>query len=252
MTSNQRSPAQRFDLTGKTALVTGAGKGIGRACAQALSEAGATVIAAARTAADLQSLAELCPGEVISWCVDVADPDTLEQIAALESLDILVNNVGTNKPQAFLEVEAEALDNMLSLNLRSAFLVAQACARIMARKGSGSIIHMGSQMGHVGARNRSVYCMTKHGIEGLTKAMAIDLAPHGIRVNAVAPTFVETPLTQPMLKDPEFMASVLEKIPMGRVAQADEIASAVLFLASDAASMVNGDSLKVDGGWTAQ
>ena len=175
----------------------------------------------------------------------------LQRLAALEQLDVLVNNVGTNKPQPFIDVELEALDLMLQLNVRAAFLAAQTAARIMVRQGSGSIIHMGSQMGHVGAANRTVYCMTKHAIEGLTKAMAVELAPRGVRVNAVAPTFIETPLTKPMFDNEAFKQDVLSKIPMGKIGQVQDVANAVLFLAGPGAGLITGDSLKVDGGWTA-
>ena len=240
-----------FDLSGCYALVTGAGKGIGLACAEVLAGAGAQVIAVARTPEDLEKLAERWPGQVETWAQDVTEPGFLERIEALPQLDILVNNVGTNRPQPFLEVEDEALDLMLDLNVRTAFRVARAAARNMAKRGSGSIIHMSSQMGHIGAARRTVYCMTKHAIEGLTKAMAVELAPQGIRVNAVAPTFIETPMTAPMLAEKAFNAEVISKIPMGRVGQVDEVANAVLFLASPASSLVTGDSLKVDGGWTA-
>lgn len=239
-------------LTGKVALVTGGSKGIGRACALRLAEAGATVIAVARSAEDLQSLKDRYPDEIITWQQDVTTDQFLERVAGLENLDILLNNVGTNRPQPFLEVELEALDLMLEMNVRSAFRVAQAAARVMAATGGGSIIHMSSQMGHVGAAKRTVYCMTKHAIEGLTKAMAVDLAPHGIRVNAVAPTFIETPLTKSMLEDPDFHAEVMAKIPLNRLGRVDEVADAVLFLASSASSLITGDSLKLDGGWTAQ
>ena len=240
-----------FKLEGRKALVTGAGRGIGRACAQLLAAAGAEVLAVARSADDLESLAAAQAG-IEPWVADVTDPAFLSAVAGMEQLDILVNNVGTNNPQPFLEVEEAVLDQMLSLNVRAAFLVAQAAAKVMAAQGSGSIIHMSSQMGHIGAARRTVYCMTKHAIEGLTKAMAVELAPVGVRVNAIAPTFVETPLTAPMLADPGFQAEVLSKIPLNRVGTVDEVASAVLFLASDAASLVTGDSLKTDGGWTAQ
>ena len=240
-----------FKLEGRKALVTGAGRGIGRACAQLLAAAGAEVLAVARSADDLESLAAAQAG-IEPWVADVTDPAFLSAVAGMEQLDVLVNNVGTNNPQPFLEVEEAVLDQMLSLNVRAAFLVAQAAAKVMAAQGSGSIIHMSSQMGHIGAARRTVYCMTKHAIEGLTKAMAVELAPVGVRVNAIAPTFVETPLTAPMLADPGFQAEVLSKIPLNRVGTVDEVASAVLFLASDAASLVTGDSLKTDGGWTAQ
>jgi NAD(P)-dependent dehydrogenase (short-subunit alcohol dehydrogenase family) len=245
-------PPQPCDLTGRLAVVTGAGKGIGRACVEALAGAGARVIAVARTAADLQALAERGGGRIETWCEDVTAAGFLSRLQALDQLDVLVNNVGTNRPQPFLEVDRESLDLMLDLNLRSAFLVSQAAARVMVRSGGGSIVHMSSQMGHVGAARRSVYCATKHAIEGLTKAMAVELAPQGVRVNAVAPTFIATPMTEPMLADPDFTAEVVGKIPMARVGQVAEVANAVLFLASPAASLITGDSLKVDGGWTAQ
>ncbi|MEP1470993.1 MAG: SDR family oxidoreductase [Halieaceae bacterium] len=243
--------ATPFRLDGKRALVTGAGKGIGRACAQVLAEAGADVIAVARTTEDLESLAEQCNGKIQPWTEDVTSDTFLHRLAGLETLDVLVNNVGTNKPQPFIDVETDTLDLMLTLNVRAGFLAAQAAARIMVKQGSGSIIHMGSQMGHVGAANRTVYCMTKHAIEGLTKAMAVELAPSGVRVNSVAPTFIETPMTRPMFQNTEFHEDVISRIPMGKVGHVDDVANAVLFLACPASGMVTGDSLKVDGGWTA-
>ncbi len=248
MNMHEYSP---FNLGDKVALVTGAGKGIGRSCVAALVAAGATVIAVSRTESDLKSLQSAHPGKVQAWVADVTSEDFLQRIEALDTLDILVNNVGTNKPQPFTEVERSALDLMLDLNVRSAFLVAQAAARVMLRQGAGSIIHMGSQMGHVGARNRTVYCMTKHAIEGLTKAMAVELAVSGVRVNSVAPTFIETPMTRPMLDEPGFLEDVVSRIPMGRIGQPEDVANAVVFLASSASAMITGDSLKVDGGWTA-
>jgi NAD(P)-dependent dehydrogenase (short-subunit alcohol dehydrogenase family) len=240
-----------FRLDGMVALVTGAGKGIGRACAELMAGAGATVIAVARTQADLDSLAAGCSGDIQGCVADVTEDNFIERLATLPHLDVLVNNVGTNKPQPFIDVEPTALDLMLDLNVRAAFLVAQAAARIMVPQGAGSIINMGSQMGHVGAANRTVYCMTKHAIEGLTKAMAVELAPNGVRVNAVAPTFIETPMTRPMFENPEFRREVIGRIPMGKVGHVNDVANAVLFLASPGSAMVTGDSLKVDGGWTA-
>ena len=248
---NDDTPSSPFRLDKKRALVTGAGKGIGRACAQRLAKSGANVIAVARTEADLETLASAHPGLIEPWVADVTDEKFLQRIESLDRLDILVNNVGTNKPQPFTEVERETLDLILNLNVRSAFLVAQAAARVMVKQGSGSIINMGSQMGHVGAKNRTIYCLTKHAIEGLTKAMAVELAVLDIRVNSVAPTFIETPLTKPMFENPEFHQDVISRIPMGHIGQVDDVANAVLFLASPAANMVTGDSLKVDGGWTA-
>ena len=213
--------------------------------------AGARVIAVARTEDDLLQLRALHPQQIEVWATDISTDAFLQRLEALEQLDVLLNNVGTNTPQPFLEVELEVLDRMLELNVRSAFRVSQAAARVMARNNSGSIIHMSSQMGHVGAANRTVYCMTKHAIEGLTKAMAVELAPMGIRVNSVAPTFIETPMTRPMLDDPAFRVDVMAKIPLGRLGQVDEVANAVLFLAGAGASLITGDSLKTDGGWTA-
>lgn len=249
---SEQSPFARFSLAGKVAMVTGAGKGIGRACAEQLAAAGARVITVARTATDLESLQQQFPDHIETWVEDVSSPAFLRRLEKLTSLDVLVNNVGTNTPQPFIDVEHQVLDTMLHLNVRTAFVVAQAAARIMLKQGSGSIIHMSSQMGHVGAARRTVYCMTKHAIEGLTKAMAVELGPHGVRVNAIAPTFIETPMTRPMLDDPAFSAEVLAKIPLNRLGQVDEVASAVLFLAGPGASLVTGESLKVDGGWTAQ
>ena len=238
-------------FTGKTALVTGASKGIGRACAKALAEQGAEVIAVARTAADLRSLAEETDGTVRECPCDARSQELLDLIAAEPRLDILVNNVGSNQPEPFNTVQSATLDWLLALNVRTAFLVAQASARKMLERREGAIVHMSSQMGHVGAANRTVYCMTKHAIEGLSKAMAVELAPRGIRVNTVAPTYIETPLTRPMFEDPAFKAEVLSKIPLGRMGAVEDVASAVCYLASDAARMVTGTSLLVDGGWTA-
>ncbi|MEH6583120.1 MAG: SDR family oxidoreductase [Halioglobus sp.] len=246
-----RNELAQFRLDKQWALVTGAGKGIGRACAETLASAGANVIAVARTREDLQSLERDFPNQIESWVDDVTNTSFLQRLEELSQLDILVNNVGTNTPQFFAEVETEVLDRMLNLNVRSAFLVAQAGARVMLRQGSGSIVNMSSQMGHVGAVKRTVYCMTKHAIEGLTKAMAVELAPKGIRVNSVAPTFIETPMTRPMLADKAFHSDVMSRLPMQKLGQVEDVANAVLFLASSASGMVTGDSLKVDGGWTA-
>jgi short-subunit dehydrogenase len=237
-------------LFGRQALVTGASRGLGRAIAIALAREGARTIAVARASDDLQSLAaELQPdGEV--WEADVTTDALLSRIEALEGLDILINNAGTTTPQAFLDVDVGTLDRILDLNVRTTFRISQAAAR---RMGKGStIINITSQMGHVGSPRRSVYCMSKHAIEGLTKALAVELAPAGIRVNAVAPTFVETPMTAPMLADPEFRAFVERMIPLGRTASPEDVAAAVIYLASPAAGMITGHSLLVDGGWTAQ
>ncbi len=255
VSSNEKSktalPVWAQGIEGQIALVTGAGRGLGRACALALSHAGARVIAVARTRAELERLAAEAPGAVEAWVEDLREDAVLARIEALARLDILVNNAGTNQPQAFLEVTDAALDTRLALNGRAASRVARSAARVMAKAAHGSIIHMSSQMGHVGAARRSVYCMTKHAIEGLTKAMAVELAAHGIRVNAVAPTFVDTPLTRPFFENPEFTAFVMNMIPAKRLGTVDEVAAAVLYLASPASAIVTGTSLKLDGGWTA-
>lgn len=239
--------------TRQIALVTGAGRGIGRACAEGLADAGASVIAVARSASDLEAVAGHASGRIRTLVADVTSDEFIAAVTTIEGLSILVNNAGGNRPQPFVEVDSESLDFMLDLNVRAAFRVAQAAAKAMLKQRiAGSIVNMSSQMGHVGSPNRTVYCMTKHAIEGLTKAMAVELAPQGIRVNAVAPTFVETPLTKPMLDDPQFRKFVFDMIPMKKLATFDDIVAAVLYLVSPAAGMVTGHSLKIDGGWTAQ
>lgn len=239
-------------LTGLRILITGAGRGLGRACAEAVVDAGGEVIAVARSSADLVDLADSREGRIEPWVMDVADPAFHARVAALHRLDGLVNNAGFNRPQPFTEVDIETLDAMLALNVRAAFLTAQAAAKVMVAQGSGVIVNMTSQMGHVGSPGRTVYCLTKHALEGLTKAAAVELAPHGIRVVSLAPTFIETPMTAPMLADAAFGKFVLDRIPLGRVGTAAEVAAACIFLLSPAASLITGSSLLADGGWTAQ
>lgn len=240
------------DLTGKQALVTGAGRGIGRAIALALSRAGAGVIAVARTEADLASLAAEAGSGITPWVDDVLSQAFYQRIEAIDRLDILMNNAGGNRPLPMVEVDDGTLDDLIALNIRSAYKVAQAAVRVMQRQKSGVIVNMSSQMGHVGSPRRTVYCMSKHAIEGLTKAMAVELAPGGIRVVAVAPTFVLTPMTEGMLADPAFRAMVMDMIPLRQLATPEDVAAAVVFLASDEARMITGESLKIDGGWTAR
>jgi NAD(P)-dependent dehydrogenase (short-subunit alcohol dehydrogenase family) len=249
-----RTPSMRLD--GLTAVVTGAGRGLGRACAIALAEAGAEVVLVSRTRSELNALAseiETHGGRARPLACDILDASQIRaRIEALERIDILVNNAGGNLPEPFVDVSEERLDRILTLNVRSAFLVAQASARRMIAGGrGGSIIHMSSQMGHVGAPNRTVYCMTKHAIEGLSKAMAVELASHRIRVNAIGPTFVLTPLTRPFFERKAFRDDTLSRIPIGRLAELEDIMGAVVFLASPAAAMITGASLTIDGGWTA-
>jgi len=249
-----------FRLDGKTALVTGAGRGIGRAVAEALAASGAEVVLNSRSPAELEDVASAIRakgGVAHTQPFDVTDTAAAQAaIARLPRLDILVNNAGLNRPQPFLEVDEATLDRLLTLNVRALFLCAQAAARRMVASGGGApggvIINVSSQMGHVGSeRNRTVYVMTKHAVEGLTKAMAVELAPHGVRVVSIAPTFIETPLTKPFFDDPDTCKWILDRIPRGRAGTLDEVAHAVVFLASPAAGLVTGSSLLVDGGWTA-
>jgi NAD(P)-dependent dehydrogenase (short-subunit alcohol dehydrogenase family) len=246
-----------FRLDNRVALVAGAGRGIGRACALALAGAGADIVAVSRSAHELNDLA----GEVRALgrqaspaVCDVTDSGRIRALVEdLPRLDVLVASAGTNVPEPFLEVPDERLDALLDLNVRATFAVVQAAARRMVgSRDGGSIVAISSQMGHVGAANRTVYCTSKHAVEGLVKAAAVELAPHGVRVNAVAPTFVETPMTAPFLADAAFRAEVERRIPLGRVGRPADVTGAVLYLASDAAALVTGTSLLVDGGWTAQ
>ena len=250
-----------FRLDGRTALVTGAGRGLGVGMAEGLARAGAEVVLAARTASEIEAVAASiieAGGAARALPLDVSDETaTREAIAALPALDILVNNAGTNRPQMFVEAETENLDALLDLNVRAAFIVAQAAVRRMLadddrQARGGAVVNITSQLGRVAMRGRSMYAMTKHALEGLTKAMAIELAERNIRVNAVGPTWVDTPMTRPALADPDLRKDVLDSIPMGRLAQIDDIAGAVVFLASPAAAMITGASLVVDGGWTAR
>ncbi len=243
-----------FRLDGKRALVTGAGRGIGFAAAAALAEAGAEVTLAARTSSEIEAGAQAIGGKANAAVLDVSDLAAVEAFfAAREPFHVLVNNAGTNRPKPMWEVDEDDYDTVLDLNVKSAFFVAQACARRLIDAGEkGSLIHMGSQMGHVGGPNRSLYCASKWAVEGMNKAMALDLAQHGIRSNTIAPTFIETPMTKPFFEDQAFLDSVLAKIKLGRLGQVEDLMGAVVFLASDASALMTGTSLVVDGGWTAE
>lgn len=245
-----------FRLDGRRGLVTGAGRGIGLAAAAALADAGAHVTLVARSGAEIEDVAaaiRAAGGAAEALVLDVLDIAAAERaIAAAEPFDVLVNNAGTNRPKPFVDVTHDDYDAVMDLNLRSAFFVAQAVVkRLVAAGRPGSIINISSQMGHVGGANRTIYCASKWGMEGMTKAMAVDLAAHRIRVNTICPTFIETPLTRPFFEDATFKASVLSKIKLGRIGQVEDLMGAILFLASDAAALMTGSSIVVDGGWTA-
>ena len=249
---------QKINLKKKYALVTGAGKGLGRACSIALAEAGATVIALSRTKSDLDKLekdVKKIKGKIIKIECDVMNyQDLKEKLNKIKIIDILVNNAGTNIPEPFENIKQSSMNYLVDLNLKAAFNVAQLVVKKMLKnkKRSGSIINMSSQLGHVGMIGRNVYNMTKFGIEGLTKGMGVELAKKNIRVNSVAPTFVETPMVKRFFKNNKFKKLVLGKIPMGKVATESDIATTVCFLASSASSMITGTSIIIDGGWTAQ
>lgn len=245
-----------FNLAGKRALVTGAGRGIGLALAAALAQAGAAVTLAARTGAEIEGGATAISqagGNAAAVAIDVLDTKAMQAtIGELPAFDIFVNNAGTNRPVGFLDVSEDDFDTLADLNVRAAFFAAQAVARRMAAASvKGSIINISSQAGHIAAAGRPVYTLTKFAVEGMTKAMAVDLAPKGIRVNSICPTFIETDMTRPALADPAFRAFVTSKIKLGRLGAVEDLMGAAVFLASDAAGLMTGSSLVVDGGWTA-
>ena len=244
-----------FRLDGRRALVTGAGRGIGLAAAAALGEAGAEVCLISRTGSEIEEAAEAI--RAAGRTADTLVLDVLETAAMRAAItergpfDILINNAGTNRPKTMAATSEDDFDTVLDLNLRAAYFVAQAVTDgLLTAEKSGAIINISSQMGHVGGPLRTVYCSSKWALEGLTKSLAMELAPNGIRVNSIAPTFIETPLAKEMLKDPEFRDAVLSKIKLGRTGQVEDLMGAIVFLASDAAAMITGASLLVDGGWT--
>ena len=252
---------QKSEVKGKTALVTGAGKGIGKASAIALAEAGADLIILSRTKSDLEKVKKQIiklKRKCTIYDCDISNFENLKLVFnKISKIDILVNNAGTNRPEYFTKIDKEDMDYVVDLNLKAAFHVAQMASKLMIKTRNrksigGSIINISSQLGKVGAPKRSVYNMTKFGIEGLTRGMALDLAKDNIRVNTVCPTFVETPLVKKFFKDKKFKTQMINNIPLGRLATESDIATAIVYLASNASSMITGSSLMIDGGWTAK
>jgi NAD(P)-dependent dehydrogenase (short-subunit alcohol dehydrogenase family) len=249
-----RTPSFRLD--GRKALVTGAGRGIGLAAASALAGAGADVCLLARTGSEVSEAADaICArGDVASaFALDVTDTAAMTQLISEQGpFQILVNNAGTNRPAPCIDYTEADYDDVMTLNVRSVYFTTRAVARgLVAAELEGSIINISSQMGHVGGPGRTVYCASKHALEGFTKALAWELGEGGIRVNTLCPTFIETPMTEPMLEDETFKERVLSQIALGRVGQVEDLMGAVVYLASDASRLVTGSALMVDGGWTA-
>ena len=247
-----------INLKNKVAVVTGATKGIGRATAIALHQVGANIVAIGRNQSELNTLRKQLKTKIKIFSCDVNDYEKIKKIIyGLNRVDILVNNAGTNLPEPFLNVKKSSLEKLLNINTKSAFNMAKLCTDKMLKlknrkKIGGSIIHTSSMFGLVGGPNRTVYSMTKFGLEGLTKGMSIDLASSNIRVNSVCPTFVATPRAKKYLADKSFKIYALSNIPLGRIATESDVATAITFLASDAASMITGTSIIIDGGWTAK
>jgi NAD(P)-dependent dehydrogenase (short-subunit alcohol dehydrogenase family) len=251
------TPTPSFRLDGRRALVTGGGRGIGLAAASALAQAGAHVTLVARTKPEIEEAAAAIRARGDSadaLALDVTDIEAARKaLAERESYQVLVNNAGMNRPKMLPDVTVDDFDAIFALNVRAAFFMAQTVAlRLIEEKLPGSIINISSQMGHVGAARRTVYCASKHAMEGFTKAMAIELAPHNIRVNSLGPTFLETPMTRPFFENKAFRDEVLSKIKLGRLGQLEELTGAIVFLASDASSLMTGSALVLDGGWTAE
>lgn len=245
-----------FRLDGRRALVTGGSRGLGFAAAVALAQAGASVTLAARSAADLQTASDRMREAGLacdSVILDVTDSAAVtRELAQREPFRILVNNAGMNRPKLLVDVEDQDIDAVLDLNVKAAFYVARAVARTLLAAGlPGSVINVSSQMGHVGSPRRSLYCASKHAIEGLTKALAWELGSAGIRVNSLCPTFIETDMTAPMFEDQRFREWATRNIALGRIGRPEEVMGAVVFLASDASSLMTGSALMLDGGWTA-
>ena len=247
-----------INLKNKIAFVTGATKGIGRSTAIAMHQVGASIVAIGRNVKELNSLKKKLKIRIKCIECDVNDYEKISKIIkSLKRIDILINNAGTNLPEPFLKVKKSSLETLLNVNTKAAFNVAKLCTDKMLKlknrkKVGGAIVHTSSMFGLVAGPNRTVYSMTKFGIEGLTKGMAVDLAKYNIRVNSVCPTFVETPRAKKYLSNKVFKKYALTNIPLGRFATESDVATAITFLSSDASSMITGSSLIIDGGWTAK
>jgi NAD(P)-dependent dehydrogenase (short-subunit alcohol dehydrogenase family) len=246
----------QFRLEGRKALVTGASRGIGLAAAAALADAGAEVTLVARQAADLEAACAAIRargGRCHALVLDVTDSAAVDAaLAGRGPFQVLVNNAGTNRPKPLAQTPDEDIDAILDLNVKAAFYVSRVVTRELTAAGlPGSVINVSSQMGHVGGPRRTLYCASKHALEGFTKALAWELGRQNIRVNTLCPTFLETEMTRPMFADTAFREWTLERSALGRLGQLEEIGGAVVFLASDASSLVTGSALMLDGGWTA-
>lgn len=247
-----------FTLEGKTVAITGASRGIGAACALACADSDAdALILMGRSLEPLEGVAREVEQRgceaTVAYCDVTSTSSIWNAFADLERLDVLINSAGANQPEPFTEVADSTYDRLFALNVRGTFFTSQAAVRTMRRSAKGgAIINISSQMGHVGAANRTVYCATKHALEGLTKALAVELAPEGIRVLSIAPTFVRTSMSAAQLDDPEIGAQLLAQIPQGRFGTTAEVASAAVYAASPAAALMTGTSLVLDGGWTAR
>lgn len=252
MTELPKTPS--FDLTGKRALVTGASSGIGLGCAVALAEAGAHVVCAARRVDVLQASVDAMAAKGWSVAALGLDQSNLDQVNAAfdEPFDIVLNSAGLARHSAAVDTKPDDYDAVMDINVKGAYFLSTAAARALLKADKpGSIIHISSQMGHVGGIDRTVYCASKHAVQGMVKAMAVEWGKGGIRINTICPTFIRTPLTEPTFNDPERLAWIMDKIKLPRVGEVADIMGAALFLASDASAMVTGTSMMIDGGWTA-
>ena len=246
-----------FRLDGKRALVTGAGRGIGMGASIALAESGANVTLVSRTEKELKDLTDHINNEGFKASYEVLDVNNDDEVSAFinnaEPFDILINNAGTNRPAKLIDTKIKDFDYVMSLNVRSVISLTKLVVKKMLDSNKkGSIINVSSQMGHVGGPNRTTYCSSKFAIEGFTKSLAIELGPDGIRVNAICPTFIQTPMTEPFLKDEDFKKTTIGMIPIGRLGEVTDLMGPFVFLASDASSLMTGSSILVDGGWTAR